>query len=469
MAGDGLQKEIDFTGCKQSLLGLYGVVELDKAIKAIQMRSGRRVIDIDRINEYSKSGMVYITNEGRVLYEVGREEEKLARYMVVPIGYTDKDTGKQLCASFMTGKFSWEGAYISTIDDLIERAIQNYNGNKEGMSGQEVESIEDILNFFKGDIILEGQGLRGIIEHNCHMKEEIKKISKHIETMNKASLEKENNKSKRTKKSVAGIKRLTHDINIDLYNKIYGILLVKEYWDPTNSHKLGIYLKALIEKVRCEQATNKTNIGNGYLLTEDKEKCLINIGLMDKFNNDIYIIDLNNKDRNFFRKRIITISSKLDMIKQGFKRENLLCMPRPIRFYGNKSELIFDGDISEFDIEDISRIYHIVHERKARLPNKYQELPSDVLCDKIKSAIVKAVKVSERDYKYIMPMYNLRANKIQYLIPLHMDRSLEEPPELVAVVGENNGIYSIFTTLTIEDAYDNARLICRPDSNWLRI
>ena len=115
------------------------------------------------------------------------------------------------------------------------------------------------------------------------------------------------------------------------------------------------------------------------------------------------------------------------------------------------------------------RLNHIIGERRIRFPTEYCETPSDILCEKVKAAIGKALRISERDYKYIVPMYNLKMHKIQYLMPLYLNKSIEDSPELVIVVGESNGFYIVYTILTTDDAYDNARLLCRPDSTWLKL
>jgi hypothetical protein len=69
------------------------------------------------------------------------------------------------------------------------------------------------------------------------------------------------------------------------------------------------------------------------------------------------------------------------------------------------------------------------------------------------------------NYKIAVPQYY--NGKIQLLLPL----CLENPdvPDLALVVskqGEN--VYQGHTCLTLEMAYNNARLIAKPDSNWLK-
>ena len=65
-------------------------------------------------------------------------------------------------------------------------------------------------------------------------------------------------------------------------------------------------------------------------------------------------------------------------------------------------------------------------------------------------------------------MYNLKRNRIQYLMPLYFDSSYEEAPELAIVIGRDSGFWCVYTILEVDTAYDNARLIAKPDGTWLK-
>lgn len=71
------------------------------------------------------------------------------------------------------------------------------------------------------------------------------------------------------------------------------------------------------------------------------------------------------------------------------------------------------------------------------------------------------------NYKIAVPQYF--NGKIQLLLPL----CLVDPnvPDLALVVTKNfsGNFYQGHTCLTLEMAYNNARLIAKPDSNWLRL
>ena len=71
------------------------------------------------------------------------------------------------------------------------------------------------------------------------------------------------------------------------------------------------------------------------------------------------------------------------------------------------------------------------------------------------------------NYKTAIPIYYPRTNSISLLLPLCLTN--EENVADVALVIEklNNGNYQGQTILTLDMAYQDARLICRPNSEWL--
>ena len=480
----------DYIGDRGSLLGTHGMVDVDKAIRAIQFRAEVTVVDIKKINETAETGLLYLDEKGIALDGVTKADEKKAKYKLVPIGYTDRFTTNEICASFMKGGFAWEGIFVGTVDKLIERIMHNFEERIGRITPREKSSAMK----FRGNFILKGFGLGEIMKNNKNTQYapgfscRVKLVSQVEPDAKIADVISEENKNKliniqtplgvrqnatENKVEIPVIKERTvartENRSRNIYDDVFDRLLIKENWKASSKNRLSFYVKSLLEKIACEQGRNESVKGNGYTLSESREKCIFNTGLIDIYNNDVYLIDLNNNEPDFFKKEIIMAGSKASATAHGFNKADVLSMPKPIKFYSDKKDLVFDGCIEEFDLEDNSKLNHIIQERRSRFPLGCQTIPSDVLCEKVKSAVSKAVRLSERDYRYIVPMYNLKLHRIQYLMPLHLETSIEDSPELVIVVGENNGFYCVYTILTTDDAYDNARLLCRPDSNWLRV
>jgi len=80
-------------------------------------------------------------------------------------------------------------------------------------------------------------------------------------------------------------------------------------------------------------------------------------------------------------------------------------------------------------------------------------------------AIKRAKRMINANYKTAVPQYY--KGKIQLLIPICLIN--ENIPDLALVVSKNDTgtQYLGHTCLTLDMAYNNARLIAKPESNWL--
>ena len=86
-----------------------------------------------------------------------------------------------------------------------------------------------------------------------------------------------------------------------------------------------------------------------------------------------------------------------------------------------------------------------------------------MLYDSFDKAINHAIMRVERNYKTGIPMYN--RGRIQLLLPLFLLN--RDPANLALVVSRSGEVYDGSTVLTLDMAYNNARLITRPDKEWL--
>lgn len=55
--------------------------------------------------------------------------------------------------------------------------------------------------------------------------------------------------------------------------------------------------------------------------------------------------------------------------------------------------------------------------------------------------------------------------RIQLLLPLCLTG---DKPELALTIQREDGFYAARTCLTLDMAYNNARLICRPETSWIK-
>jgi hypothetical protein len=94
--------------------------------------------------------------------------------------------------------------------------------------------------------------------------------------------------------------------------------------------------------------------------------------------------------------------------------------------------------------------------------------PGDVqsfLADYLRMAIERALERIKWNYKTAVPQYFFSQHRMQLLLPL----CIEDPRrvDLAIAVERDGGAYVGRTILELDWAYNNARLIARPDSDWL--
>lgn len=132
--------------------------------------------------------------------------------------------------------------------------------------------------------------------------------------------------------------------------------------------------------------------------------------------------------------------------------------PKLANYFSTPTDLLYD--VSRRLIPDFE---HIVDDREDRFPDSFKSLSDDQIMERLRSAIDSALKRVRRNYKTAIPQfYN---GGIQLLLPLCLERP--EKADLALVVARENEIYRANTILPLDWAYNNARLLAKPDREWL--
>jgi hypothetical protein len=85
---------------------------------------------------------------------------------------------------------------------------------------------------------------------------------------------------------------------------------------------------------------------------------------------------------------------------------------------------------------------------------------------RLEDAKLLAEKRTRWNFKTAIPQYYPRFNTMSLLLPLAIVD--DEVVDIALVVTKNpSGSYQGRTVLPLDWAYQNARLVCRPDSDWL--
>lgn len=275
------------------------------------------------------------------------------------------------------------------------------------------------------------------------------------------------------------INRVNTEFSQDNFlNNIYENLFNKEKWKSENFEypyqRLYKYFQYLTEAI-SKKISNGTLNKEYYVKTEkdNTEYILINSRLMNKFGNWIYLSykvrkywnnQLNKTMESYVEPTIITNSQMA--FNAGYK-DILLNNIKPIQFYNSPSELLFDGDINSFDLDDSQHFQHIIEDRGDRLPESFKDKNIMEIVVRFKLCIEYALKMKEMDYNYIVPAYGIERDCIQFLIPFYDEFAPDKLPSGVIVTNKINNKWILNTVLSLSDAYDMARLLAIPATKWI--
>ncbi len=216
----------------------------------------------------------------------------------------------------------------------------------------------------------------------------------------------------------------------------------------------GIQADNTILKNYIEHTFLKLQEENNVLQKDDY--ALFNTGLYTEYYEPIFAYFCRNKipDRQLWYLDRFYTAYQLGMM-------GITNLPKRANYFTNPSDLVFDTNC------DIMPQYpHIFGdaENYLRIPESVRESPNKLML--FDGAIKRAKHMIDANYKTAVPQYY--KGRIQLLIPICLING--SVPDLALVVSKNEAgnQYLGHTCLTLDMAYNNARLIARPDSAWLK-
>ena len=191
-------------------------------------------------------------------------------------------------------------------------------------------------------------------------------------------------------------------------------------------------------------------------ILQEEEYALFNTGLYTVYYESIFAYFTKNK-----------IQNRQEWYLDGFYTSYQLGMmgvvnlPQRANYFKVPSDLVFDTNCNI-----VPQYPHIFGDAEnfLRIPESVRESPNKTLL--FDGAIKRAKCMIDANYKTAVPQYY--RGRIQLLIPICLVS--ESVPDLALVVSKNDtgNQYLGHTCLTLDMAYNNARLIARPDSAWLK-
>lgn len=220
---------------------------------------------------------------------------------------------------------------------------------------------------------------------------------------------------------------------------------------------LKSYLETLFSRLKKEEKVLKS---------KDGKYIIFNTNLLDKFFHAMYIIAEVQEAEGlevYFHPIRTAEESYTTLKKYGFEDVH----PEPPKFFEEVDEVVFN---TSWKIEkEHNSLKHIIEQRIDRFPANMRGQDSYVLAKKLYDAIDYALAIAQRNYKYIIPIYYPKFDRISFLMPIFLDGTYNTYPDfaLVLETDAENKIYIARTILDLETGYQDARLIAKPDESWL--
>lgn len=234
------------------------------------------------------------------------------------------------------------------------------------------------------------------------------------------------------------------------------------------------------------------------VVTEDCRRAAFNTGLVDARYEPIYALFSPNQ-------RDGAAAWKLDgfcipgegHLGQSLSRYFSNPLPQAPHYFSKPAELLYDTGFGNPDID----WNHVVIERLSRYPTEFLEdhWPAGIemldsstmskedaaaywvkvgeavqaddrtyrrIMNRVKDAVALATKRTAWNFKTAVPTYYPKLKKLQLLLPICL--LCDDRTDMALVVEKTpSGKYLGHTMLPLDWAYRNARLVCRPDSDWL--
>lgn len=200
---------------------------------------------------------------------------------------------------------------------------------------------------------------------------------------------------------------------------------------------------------------SKAESENKIVFTDDLEYAIMNTGLLTHSAEEIIML--------FQKKKILENERMYSLL--GFYRQSAHEIPISLRskipnhidyFEKCPHDIYFNPlNVLNYNSE------HIVEENFDRLPSSLKTLgDNSIISSMIDSLIIKMRKRVLRNHRLVVPQYY--NHKIMYLAPLKFGDDI-----ITLAIEKHDDTYRANTILTMGMAYCNARLICKPESNWL--
>jgi cold shock CspA family protein len=252
----------------------------------------------------------------------------------------------------------------------------------------------------------------------------------------------------------------------DLKHSLIGLkgMAEAETWDYIKKPTRGVPVLSSFINQSCLRLQRQKKIVKGKSSKDKTEYCYFNTGLVTPQQDEIFAYFIKNP--KYYKLegwglqapewKFIEFNTDQSVYRRYFSE-----LPEIATYFSEAevTDLIFDTRVPIIPDKE-----HLL-KRKSRIESeRIKSLDDEAFIEEIKDAIELAKKRIKRNYKTAIPHFY--DNRIQFLIPLCF-RSNKAEAVAALVVNKNENIHEAHTILSLDQAYNNARLLAKPDREWL--
>ena len=237
-----------------------------------------------------------------------------------------------------------------------------------------------------------------------------------------------------------------------------------ENWDYLGNPTKGTPVLFSYFNQTCQRVVNQNKVAKGKSSKDGKEYAYFNTCLVTPQQDEIFAYYIKNAGFTVLKEWGIQEPEWMFLefnTEQSVYRRYFTEVPEIATYFSEAevADLIFDTRTPIIPDRD-----HLL-KRKLRIESeRIRNLDDDAFIEEIKDAIELAKRRIKRNYKTAIPHFY--DNRIQFLLPLCF-RSNKALAVAALVVNKNENIHEAHTILSLDQAYNNARLLAKPDREWL--
>jgi hypothetical protein len=208
--------------------------------------------------------------------------------------------------------------------------------------------------------------------------------------------------------------------------------------------------------------------GKYFFYSEDQDWICFNTGLQNSFGSDLVAIFQRNKPREN-PSSTLAAGPKQDWVFKAchapndsqYRTKFGASVPELASYCKDSRDYVFDTSYN-LDKDVFDHLFDRAKDR-AGLPNA----PDEVVRNYLRGAIENLIPKIKRNYKVAIPVYYVEEKRMQLLLPFFSASNANDISCFLVERDDSTRCYRLKTIFDLDQAYFSARLITRPDREWL--